>query len=113
MYSTDKTSTVDSISVSDSFIIVNYLYASTTFGTPRLLILASYSGKANLSKRVVRSLSVVPREPINEILVKGGDIIAHERAVAAQELFVQYPVEPFRMGIEFGRTRVDVEVRQR
>jgi hypothetical protein len=58
------------------------------------------------------SLTVIPKQPINKVLVKGGHIITKERSLIDKELFREGSVKPFNMGIHLRSTRIRMIMRQ-
>ena len=60
----------------------------------------------------MRSLCVVPEQPVDELQVEGGYVVSKQWSVEHDEVLGDRSVESFNERIHLGRTGIGVEVRE-
>jgi hypothetical protein len=68
-------------------------------------LIGEYIERRAQGDAVVRTLGVVPMQPLEQTIVEGVYVVEQQSFVVVDELFLKGAVEALAMGIHLGRTR--------
>ena len=59
---------------------------------------------------MMRSLGIVPEQPVNQLVIKSGNVISKQCPVIPKKLLIKGTIESLHMRIHLGRTGIRVEM---